>query len=62
MSKDQNLIGDYWSGGSSGPQTQRMIAELTNKLQGVTYTQTCTTSGGKTYKKLVIEYEDTSNN
>ena len=56
MSTKQSLIGDYWSGGSSGKQTQRLIAELTDKLKGITYTQTCTTAEGTTYKKLVIEY------
>jgi|TARA_B100000902_G_C27298079_1_gene911204 hypothetical protein len=62
MSTKQSLIGDYWNGGSSGEQTQRLIAELTDKLKGITYTQTCTTAEGTTYKKLVIEYEDSSNN
>jgi hypothetical protein len=57
-----NLINDYWNGGSSSVSTQELLNKLVKSLKGVTYTQSCTTTNGKTYKKLVIEYEDTFDN
>jgi len=57
-----NLINDYWNGGSSSVNSQELLTKLVDSLNGITYTQTCTTTDGKTYKKLVIEYEDTFDN
>jgi hypothetical protein len=57
-----NYMENYWRGGTAEDRTRELIAELTSILGGVTYTQTCVTSAGKQYKKLVIEYEDTSDN
>ena len=57
-----NYMENYWRGGTAEERTRTLIAELTSILGGVTYTQVCVTSAGKQYKKLVIEYEDTSNN
>lgn len=57
-----NYMENYWRGGTTEERTRTLIAELTSILGGVCYTQTCVTSAGKQYKKLVIEYEDTSDN
>ena len=57
-----NLINDYWNGVSSSVNSQELLTELVASLNGITYTQICTTTDGRTYKKLVIEYEDPSNN
>ena len=57
-----NLINDYWNGGSSSVSSQELLTKLVDSLNGITYTLTCTTTDGKTYKKLVIEYEDTFDN
>jgi hypothetical protein len=56
------LINDYWNGGSSSVNSHELLTELVHSLNGITYTQTCTTTDGRTYKKLIIEYEDTSDN
>jgi len=53
---------NYWRGGTAEDRTKELISELTELVGGVTYTQTCVTSAGKQYKKLVIEYEDTFDN
>lgn len=57
-----NYMENYWRGGTAEDRTKELISELTELVGGVTYTQTCVTSAGKQYKKLVIEYEDTADN
>ena len=62
-----NLINEYWNGESLNPlhknqRRQQLLTDLVTALNGVTYTQSCVTSNGKTYKKLVIENEDTFDN
>ena len=55
-------MSDYWRGGTATDKKSELVKELADLLGGIAYTQTCTTSAGKTYKKLVIEYEDSANN
>jgi len=52
----------YWHGGKDRDRIRELCEELTSILGGVTYTQSCKTSAGKQYKKLVFEYEVTTNN
>tara|TARA_B100000073_G_scaffold147078_1_gene121057 strand:- start:5499 stop:5684 length:186 start_codon:yes stop_codon:yes gene_type:complete len=52
----------YWHGGTDKDRVRELCEELTSILGGVTYTQVCVTSAGKEYKKLVFEYESSTNN
>ena len=53
---------NYWRGGSEEDRVRELCEELTSILGGVTYTQVCVTSAGIEYKKLVFEYEDSTDN
>ena len=53
---------NYWRGGKEKDRVRELCEELNSLLGGVTYTQQCVTSAGKSYKKLVFEYEDSSDN
>ena len=53
---------NYWRGGTADERAKELVSELTSLLNGVSYTTTSVTSTGKTYKKLVIEYADSTDN